>query len=244
MSRAVSALLAPAVLDVVIRIAAQKTIANVWRAYLEAARIAGFSYGMAFFLPRNRSIGATVFADDFPTGWLKNYIAKGYQPDDPLMARNETALTPFAWDMAEWEDAPQPTRQRWRDDNKAAGVQAGLTIPDRSAGNFKMITVCGANNDLDPLDRSALHFAGLAALNRMQELGIPPRPDASPALTQRERECLTWIAAGKSDWEIGCILSISEKTVNSHVEHAKQKLGATTRAQAVVAALRIGAVIL
>jgi DNA-binding CsgD family transcriptional regulator len=244
MSRAVSALLAPGVLDVVVRIAAEKTIANVWRAYLEAARIAGFSYGMAFFLPRNRSIDVTVFAEDFPVGWLKNYVAKGYQSDDPLMARNETALTPFTWDMAEWEDAPHPACRRWRDDNKAAGVCAGFTIPDRSAGDFKMITVCGDNRDLDPLDRSALHFAGLEALNRMHELGIPPRLGALPALTQRERECLKWIAAGKSDWEIGCILSISEKTVNSHVEHAKQKLGATTRAQAVVAALRTGAVIL
>ncbi len=238
-----TAFLAPAVLDVVVRIAAEKTIQGVWRAYLEAARVAGLSFGMAFFLPRNRSIAATVFADDFPTGWLNNYIARGYQSDDPLMARNEAAVTPFAWSMAEWEDAPQPVRRRWRDDNMTAGIQAGLTIPDRSAGDFKMVTLCGANADLDPLDRAALHFAGLEALNRMHEIGIP-RPDALPALTQRERECLQWIAAGKSDWEIGCILSISEKTVNTHVEHAKQKLGATTRAQAVVMALRNGAVTL
>lgn len=238
------ALLAPAVLDVVVRITAEKTIPGVWRTYLAAARVAGLSYGMAFFLPRNRSLGVTAFADDFPQGWLGNYIAKGYQADDPLMARNEAALTPFTWSMAEWEDAPQPIRQRWRDDNEAAGVHAGLTIPDRSAGDFKMITLCGANDDLDPRDRAALHFAGLEALSRMHELGVRPQQATLPALTQRERECLQWIAEGKSDWEIGCILSISEKTVNTHVEHAKRKMGATTRAQAVVLALRTGAVTL
>ena len=51
---------------------------------------------------------------------------------------------------------------------------------------------------------------------------------------------LGWVAAGKSDWTIGRILNISGKTVNFHVENAKRKLGAGTRIQAVVTAMRNG----
>ena len=239
-----SAMLAPQVLDMVARITAQATVAGVWGTYLEAARLAGFSYGMALFLPRDRGLDSTVFADSFPSGWLANYVSCGYQSSDPLMARNMTAVRPFDWSLSEWDDDPQPLRQRWRDDNRTMGLHAGLTIPDRSVGDFKLISLCGENTDLDPQDRTSLHFAGLEAMNRMHDLGVRPRGAAAPSLTHRERECLQWIAAGKSDWEIGCILSISEKTVNTHVEHAKHKLGATTRAQAVVMALRCGAVTL
>jgi DNA-binding CsgD family transcriptional regulator len=59
-------------------------------------------------------------------------------------------------------------------------------------------------------------------------------------MTARESEVLAWVAAGKSDWAIGQILNISGKTVNFHVENAKRKLGAGTRVQAVVAAMRVG----
>jgi DNA-binding CsgD family transcriptional regulator len=59
-------------------------------------------------------------------------------------------------------------------------------------------------------------------------------------VTARESEILGWVAAGKSDWAIGQILQISDKTVNFHVENAKRKLGVGTRIQAVVAAMRTG----
>jgi DNA-binding CsgD family transcriptional regulator len=59
-------------------------------------------------------------------------------------------------------------------------------------------------------------------------------------LTDREVECLQWIAAGKSDWQIGKILNISQKTVNYHVENVKRKFGVATRIQAVVAAMQQG----
>ncbi len=65
-------------------------------------------------------------------------------------------------------------------------------------------------------------------------------PRAHMSMTARESEVLAWVAAGKSDWAIGRILNISGKTVNFHVENAKRKLGAGTRVQAVIAAMRGG----
>lgn len=69
-------------------------------------------------------------------------------------------------------------------------------------------------------------------------LTMPPK--AWDLLTPREIEVLSWIAVGKSDWQIGQILLISPKTVNYHVERAKQKFSFATRIQVVVSAARHG----
>ncbi len=67
---------------------------------------------------------------------------------------------------------------------------------------------------------------------------------ARPDLTPRQIEVLRWVSAGKTDWEIGRILSISEATVNRHVERAKERIGVRTRAQAIVECLVNGIVTL
>ena len=58
-------------------------------------------------------------------------------------------------------------------------------------------------------------------------------------LTDREREVLALLAAGLGPAEIGRELSISPKTVATHVEHIYSKLGVHTRAQAVARAFRL-----
>jgi DNA-binding CsgD family transcriptional regulator len=55
---------------------------------------------------------------------------------------------------------------------------------------------------------------------------------------EREKEVLTWVARGKTAWEIGQILGISPRTVESYIKTAREKLGATNTVQAVSIALR------
>jgi len=43
-------------------------------------------------------------------------------------------------------------------------------------------------------------------------------------LTDREREFLAWAAEGKTAWEIGCILSLSQRTIEWHFLQACKKL--------------------
>ena len=50
---------------------------------------------------------------------------------------------------------------------------------------------------------------------------------------------LGWLKRGKSSWDISVILSISERTVNYHVDNIIRKLGVTNRLQAVFEALRM-----
>jgi LuxR family quorum-sensing system transcriptional regulator CciR len=66
---------------------------------------------------------------------------------------------------------------------------------------------------------------------------LPPRAKCGPLLTPRQRDCVVLVAQGKSDWEIGRLLGISESTVHKHVEDAKRRYGVPTRIQLVVRSL-------
>lgn len=64
--------------------------------------------------------------------------------------------------------------------------------------------------------------------------------DGAPVLTEREEAVLSMLAEGLSHDQIGARLSISGETVRSHVRKACDRLGATTRTEAVAKALRMG----
>lgn len=59
-------------------------------------------------------------------------------------------------------------------------------------------------------------------------------------LTFREAEILMWISRGKTNKEIGLILTTSPRTVNKHLEHIFEKLGVSTRAAAIAKVLQSG----
>jgi transcriptional regulator EpsA len=52
-------------------------------------------------------------------------------------------------------------------------------------------------------------------------------------ISEREAEVLCWVAMGKTNPEIGCILNISAFTVKNHMQRVFKKLNVTNRAQAV-----------
>lgn len=55
-----------------------------------------------------------------------------------------------------------------------------------------------------------------------------------------ERDALQLLAAGVADDEIAAVLGISEGTVNSYLAYLFEKLGVTSRSEAVMAATRRG----
>jgi DNA-binding NarL/FixJ family response regulator len=59
-------------------------------------------------------------------------------------------------------------------------------------------------------------------------------------LTDREREVLSLLAEGLQHEQIAERLGISAETVRTHLKKASDRLGATTRTQAVATALRLG----
>jgi LuxR family quorum-sensing system transcriptional regulator CciR len=60
--------------------------------------------------------------------------------------------------------------------------------------------------------------------------------------SDRERDCLIWIARGKSDSEIATILGISPETVHQYVKHARANYDAVSRSQLVAHALFSGTI--
>jgi DNA-binding response OmpR family regulator len=56
------------------------------------------------------------------------------------------------------------------------------------------------------------------------------------ALNDREVETLTWAARGKTSSEIAQILGLSKRTVDFHIDNAREKLGAATRVEAAIKA--------
>ncbi len=59
-------------------------------------------------------------------------------------------------------------------------------------------------------------------------------------LSERERECLFWVAEGKTTDEVALILGVSHNTTNRYIAHAIRKLSASNRAKAVANAIRGG----
>ena len=77
-----------------------------------------------------------------------------------------------------------------------------------------------------------IQVAGLALTERLMTFAGEAVPPAVK-LTCRERDSLAFVADGKTDWEISVILGVSEATARFHVDNARRKLGAVSRAQAV-----------
>ena len=59
-------------------------------------------------------------------------------------------------------------------------------------------------------------------------------------LSERELQCLEWVANGKSTRETADILGLAEITVRFHIGNASRKLGAVNRIHAVAKAISAG----
>ncbi len=82
-------------------------------------------------------------------------------------------------------------------------------------------------------------LAGEGAWQAQTSPGITMRRYPAGALSERERQIMAWVAQGKTNPEIGCILQISEFTVKNHLKSIFSKLDVTNRAQAVARMSRL-----
>jgi DNA-binding CsgD family transcriptional regulator len=64
--------------------------------------------------------------------------------------------------------------------------------------------------------------------------------DPQEPLTERETECLFWASEGKTSGEIACILGITERTVNYHLNQVTCKTGSMNRYQAIAKGVSSG----
>lgn len=81
-------------------------------------------------------------------------------------------------------------------------------------------------------------------LNLLRSPFAPSRREPEPIILQsisiREREVLSYVAAGADNLKIAALLRISERTVKAHVSSLYKKLGSENRTQLALAALQLG----
>jgi DNA-binding CsgD family transcriptional regulator len=92
---------------------------------------------------------------------------------------------------------------------------------------------------------SAMNLATAAEYALMLTAADPESPAAAPgleALSPRERELITLVARGHTDAQIAGQLSISVRTVSSHLDRIRDKTGCRRRADLTRLALSVGLV--
>lgn len=119
-----------------------------------------------------------------------------------------------------------------------AGIQAGANgYVLKSAAPDEIIRAVRAVHEgqsaVDPIVAAKL-MAHVAALR-----SVPPTLAAEP-LTDRELEVLALVAKGLTNRAIGHQLGISDRTVQGHLANIYGKMGASSRTEAVMAAVKLG----
>ncbi len=104
-----------------------------------------------------------------------------------------------------------------------------FAVDEVSSAHGRMVTEA---NDIVQLIGLTFHAHADAKLGLRS-----PRNEAVP-LTQRERECLTWAARGKSMETTAKIMGVTPRAVKFHLDNARSTLDAETLPQAVAIALR------
>jgi DNA-binding CsgD family transcriptional regulator len=221
------------------RISAAPTAAGVWTTLKELGANFGYTYLMAAEVPPSGKapLDAIVYSD-----WRRQVIAgMASSPDriqHPLICFAASSHAPFTVsELRALEVLRDTDWTLYLPSNILEGD--GLIVPVHRGSELMGGMVFGGEKpDAAPLVRSILQVASHAAVDRVDALKNQVAPPVAPALSAREIQCLTYIAAGHEDEEISRILGISPRTVRFHVDSAKAKLGVSSRVQAVTKALR------
>lgn len=184
-----------------------------------------------------------VLSDCWPNEWAQRYYEREYFLRDPIALSFTKSARPYTWSEALEMIPCEPDQHQIMAESAEFGLRDGYVIPIMGHANYKAIVgFAGRELDKDPRNLAAMHMMAIYAHDRIRKLrfGSPDRRLPLPVkLSARELECLRWAANGKTNWEIGQILSISENTVTTHIRRAMNKFGVGTRTQAVVLASQL-----
>lgn len=217
------------------------TPADVWAPVKSFAALHGFDY---MFVLKGRedlaqNVASAVLYNDMPEGFVEAFDRAGHSPNNALVLRAFTDARPFT--ASELWATPLSERQKRALAllSVSLNVRDGFMVPIRTSMELEGVVLLGGlKPDMSAIVHSALHLLAYCAFERATALEATPRRKEPALLSPRETQCLHWAALGKTDNEIGTILTISPRTARFHIENAKKKLGVATRIQAVTEALR------
>jgi LuxR family transcriptional regulator, quorum-sensing system regulator BjaR1 len=229
------------VLDFIVELERRKTINETWQFFMEFSAHFGLQFGGLAEMPSaGERLEDTTVCLSWPDEWHQRYLERNYLYSDPAYLHLARSIDPYTYSEVLACPDYSKAQRRIFDECSEFNMKEGLLVPIIGLRTgVALISVSGDNPAPSLRDRAELHLAAIYTHAQVRLLS-KRRQQSLPLLSARERECLQWVAAGKTDWEIGEILAISEKTANAHIERVKQKYCVSTRMLAVVYAMRSG----
>ena len=198
------------------------------------------AYGIQMSVPISRPFVASF--NNFSKDWTFSHQERNTYLDTEslaeLAARNPR---PAMRNQEVFVEAPE----KWNE-ARELGLHYGWTQTSRDAsGAVGMLTLARSVSELSDYDLflNKIKMAWLAQFSHsnMSRILVPKyAPETLITMTLREKEVLRWTAEGKTAYEIGQILQVSERTVNFHINNVVNKLGASNKTQAAVKAATLG----
>ena len=171
---------------------------------------------------------------------VERYRAQRYVEIDPVVQVGMRRVLPIDW--ADFGSANGKVRSFFGEAAEFGLGRKGLSIPIH--GRHGARALFSITSDLNDRDCRSLRqhymrdFQVLALHMHEVILRLEGHETEPPSLSPRERECLQWIAEGKTVWECSVILGLSIHTVRCYLESARHKLGATSNTHAVAKAVK------
>jgi LuxR family quorum sensing-dependent transcriptional regulator len=188
--------------------------------------------------PRQR-FEHVVLLKKWPAGWFELYTKEDYVRADPVIRLCRNTVQPFEWSEAPYDPAEELRAAEVMNRATDFRMNRGFCLPIHGLHGYEAcLSMSGVDLDLSPKTKPAIHLMAMYAFERARQVLRPQGLFGSDLLTPREREALSWAAAGKSAGETSEILGITERTVTAHIVSACQKLGAANKTQAVVRAIQ------
>ena len=222
--------------------------AGLFEILLVAASESGFdhvAYGVLSgdvpSIPRGLRAPAVML--NYPSDWVEYYFKRGYEKIDPVVRYSPLMPAAYPWDELALRHVLSADELLVMNEAREAGLRSGVGVPLHGPrGSVAVISFASRNSGND----AAVHLGRLQAIGAQFHVAYTELVQESHAdspqqlLSERERDCLQWAAAGKSSWDIGMILGISEFTVCYHIKKVMRKLDTSSRIVAVIKAIRLG----
>jgi LuxR family transcriptional regulator, quorum-sensing system regulator CinR len=202
--------------------------------------------GIDHLVYHSSKLGASPSADPYirltyPASWIKQYLQMNYVDVDPVLREGFLRTLPFDWSELEIKTKRE---MEFLEDALAHGVGPfGMSIPVRSKRGHRglvSLSSSGPQEKWIAFCKENLSIM-IEVANRLHRRVIKDVfGEDQPHLTERELECLRWVAQGKDAGAIATILDISPHTARDYLKSARFKLDCVSSAQAVSKAVKMG----
>ncbi len=171
------------------------------------------------------------YFNNWPAAWLRTYQENGLAGRDPAVRWALGSGAPITWlDLRARLDVSDPGIDLF-DLAAIHGFVEGYILPVRTtAGHLGLVCMAGDRPPLSPEEQALLQVTGTAAINRAEAITAVQSGELIKAFTARERECAALLVRNLGEPEIAVALGISSTTARFHLDNARVKMRAASRA--------------